>query len=82
MPKATTPRTASKTKAPTKTRSAKTTSMKRYSKEELHQMIQTAAYHIAEKDGFKHGREHDYWVQAERQIQELFPQEERQADMH
>lgn len=35
-------------------------------------MIQYAAYHIAEKDGFQPGKEQDYWYQAERQISELF----------
>ncbi len=35
-------------------------------------MIQYAAYHLAEKDGFKPGKEQEYWLQAERQIDELF----------
>jgi hypothetical protein len=34
-------------------------------------MIQYAAYHIAEKDGFQAGKEKDYWFRAERQIQDL-----------
>jgi hypothetical protein len=45
-----------------------------FSREERRRMIETAAYHIAEKDGFKPGREDDYWLQAERQIQDLFPE--------
>jgi len=31
-------------------------------------MIQDAAYHIAEKDGFQKGKEQDYWLQAEKEI--------------
>ncbi len=34
-------------------------------------MIQYAAYHIAEKDGFKPGKEQEYWFQAEKQISDL-----------
>lgn len=34
-------------------------------------MIQTAAYHLAEKDGFQSGREEQYWLQAEAQIDQL-----------
>lgn len=35
---------------------------------EREELIRNAAYHIAEKDGFKAGREEDYWCQAEKQI--------------
>lgn len=38
------------------------------SPEERYRMVQDAAYHIAEKDGFQHGREQDYWFQAEKEI--------------
>jgi hypothetical protein len=40
--------------------------------EERERMVQYAAYHIAEKDGFQSGREKDYWLQAEKQIDDLF----------
>lgn len=39
--------------------------------EERERMIQYAAYHIAEKDGFKSGKETEYWLQAEQQISDL-----------
>lgn len=39
--------------------------------EERERMIQYAAYHIAEKDGFKAGKETEYWLQAEQQISDL-----------
>ena len=37
------------------------------SPEERYRMVQSAAYFIAEKDGFQ-GRDTDYWVRAEREI--------------
>jgi hypothetical protein len=40
--------------------------------EDRDRMIQYAAYHIAEKDGFQPGKEHEYWLQAERQIDSIF----------
>lgn len=46
-------------------------------------MIQYAAYHIAERDGFQPGKEKDYWLQAERQIDDLLRgREQAQADVH
>lgn len=41
------------------------------SAEERRRMIQDAAYYLAEKDGFQHGREHHYWATAEQQIDQL-----------
>lgn len=52
--------------------------------EERYKMIQEAAYHIAEKDGFQPGKEHDYWYQAEREMEERFKERESMQpdDMH
>ncbi len=56
------------------------------SPEERERMIQYAAYHIAEKDGFKPGKENDYWRLAEEQILNLFQSQQNpqdsQADVH
>lgn len=49
------------------------------SPEERERMIQLAAYHIAERDGFQAGKEQDYWLQAEKQTQALF---DANADVH
>jgi hypothetical protein len=38
------------------------------SPQEHYQMIQEAAYFIAEKDGFRPGHELQYWLQAEDRI--------------
>jgi hypothetical protein len=87
MPKAVTPKpTKAKKptqKKPTQTRTKKATPPT-FSKEERTKMIETAAYHIAEKDGFRPGREQEYWFQAERQIKELFPESSKanQPEVH
>jgi hypothetical protein len=39
--------------------------------EERQHMIQTAAYHLAERDGFPGGRHEEYWHQAEAQVDQL-----------
>lgn len=41
------------------------------SPEERYRMIQDAAYHIAERDGFQKGKEQDYWLRAEKEIDEM-----------
>ena len=43
----------------------------KFSAQEREKMVQVAAYHIAERDGFKEGHEQQYWLQAEQQIAEL-----------
>jgi hypothetical protein len=50
------------------------------SNEERYRMIQDAAYHLAEKDGFQPGKEQDYWFAAEKQIESMLS--ERSAGMH
>lgn len=47
---------------------SETTAAQTLSAEERYRMIQDAAYHVAEKDGFQRGREQDYWLQAEKEI--------------
>ncbi|RYZ66232.1 MAG: DUF2934 domain-containing protein [Proteobacteria bacterium] len=39
--------------------------------EQREEMVRYAAYHLAEKDGFKAGREQDYWFQAQEQVDQL-----------
>ncbi|MGE0525858.1 MAG: DUF2934 domain-containing protein [Bdellovibrionales bacterium] len=46
-------------------------SLSQVSAEDRQHMVQYAAYHIAEKDGFQTGKEQEYWLQAEKQIDEL-----------
>lgn len=41
------------------------------SADERKRMIELAAYHIAERDGFKPGLEQNYWFQGEKQINDL-----------
>jgi hypothetical protein len=41
---------------------------RRPSAEERYRMVQSAAYFIAEKDGFQHGCDAQYWARAEREI--------------
>jgi hypothetical protein len=31
-------------------------------------MVQSAAYFIAERDGFQHGRDAEYWARAEHEV--------------
>lgn len=50
------------------------------SPEEWYQMVQNAAYHIAEKDGFQRGKEQEYWLEAERELKN--PQEIKKPDIH
>jgi len=38
--------------------------------EEHYRKVQEAAYLMAEKDGFQQGKELEYWLAAEKQIQE------------
>lgn len=38
---------------------------------ERHHLIEVAAYFIAERNGFQPGSAHDYWLQAEREIDAL-----------
>lgn len=71
----TTTSTTSRKKAPQKTKAAaapKRTEMPQepapLTAEEREKMIQVAAYHLAERDGFQPGKERDYWLQAEREI--------------
>ncbi len=44
---------------------------KELSADERQRMIELAAYHVAERDGFKPGLEQDYWLQGEKQINDL-----------
>lgn len=71
---------AAKSKSPAlkRSRPSKSTSSQKLpnaalemTKEDRERMIQYAAYHIAEKDGFKPGKEQEYWFQAEKQISDL-----------
>lgn len=39
--------------------------------EDRESMIRYAAYFLAESDGFQDGRESEYWIQAEKQIDQL-----------
>ena len=39
--------------------------------EDRETMIRNAAYYLAESDGFQPGREEEYWVQAEAQVEQL-----------
>ena len=41
-------------------------------------MVQNAAYHIAERDGFQSGREQEYWFQAEREVAEQLRAQNRE----
>ncbi len=50
---------------------ATSTSFQEVSSEDRNRMIQYAAYHLAEQDGFQPGREQDYWLRAEKQIDDL-----------
>ena len=51
--------------------------------EEREHMIQTTAYHLAERDGFPSGREQDYWYQAEVQVDQLLrPSHAGETDQH
>jgi len=38
------------------------------SPEDRYRMVQSAAYFIAEKDGFQHGRDAEYWARAEHEV--------------
>ena len=38
------------------------------SAEERYRMVQSAAYFMAEKDGFQHGRDAEYWARAELEV--------------
>lgn len=85
MPKSIIPKAKSILK--TKARSKKAAAAKapqrqpQISKAERAEMVQLAAYHLAEKDGFQPGKEQDYWLQAERQVFELYPESEK-SDVH
>jgi hypothetical protein len=76
MPKTPTSKsTICRKKSPLEEPSVKKTQMAsgpRVSAEDRNRMIQYAAYHLAEKDGFKPGQEREYWLQAERQIDAVF----------
>jgi hypothetical protein len=80
MPKATPAKSTRTKKETTTTRrssgkttgDSRTTSPGAVTPEDRDRMIQYAAYHIAEKDGFKSGKENEYWLQAERQIDSIF----------
>jgi hypothetical protein len=67
------PKPARKTKARTK----KTVAVEKVAltSDERLKMIQYAAYHIAEKDGFQPGKEEEYWLQAEQQLRDILPQD-------
>lgn len=53
-----------------KTKKAKTKSSARKaaSPEEHYRLLQSEAYRIAERDGFKEGKELDYWLMAEKSV--------------
>lgn len=62
---------ASPSMAASSTSSKTNDSVAKVSAEDRQRMIQDAAYHIAEKDGFQAGREQEYWYRAEKQIDQL-----------
>lgn len=45
--------------------------------EERHQMIQIAAYHIAERRGFHGGSAHEDWLQAEQEVDAMIAARKR-----
>ena len=72
-PKKSASRSAKPKKVAAKSRvpAAGMTSTSSVSAADRQRMIQDAAYHLAEKDGFQPGREQHYWFQAEQQIDQL-----------
>lgn len=79
-------KTATKTKTAPKKAAVKTTvktaqktmpqEPQKVSAEERTRMIELAAYHIAERDGFRAGHEQEYWLQGEQQIARLMGQDQ------
>lgn len=77
--KAAAPKSAPNNVASTAGKKSMPVEPKMLSGEERTRMVELAAYHIAERDGFKPGMETDYWLQGEQQVANLL---DTSAELH